>query len=236
MRSPFFVGALICLIGCLLTPFGIFNPHTHWLFGVGYVSSSLGAFFFSIWLWRYLNVDFLPLFDCIDHICEESGTECDIRPDRVRWALRIMIVSAAAAGTFVTAAELLKDRYTTFHYVGLGFELSFVVVIGWLSARLKSMPRQVDVLIRQFEDGTAPRVSNSPPVSAKFLLLLLPRRYRETLIGDLEEEFTLIVLPQYGVRRARYWYWWQVLVSIAPLLWCEAKRIAGALLLLRSVR
>lgn len=66
-----------------------------------------------------------------------------------------------------------------------------------------------------------------PPRTAKFLLLMVPKRDREYLIGDLEEEFQTILLPEYGLRAARLWYWWQVLSSITPLYWGQLKRFAA---------
>jgi hypothetical protein len=53
-----------------------------------------------------------------------------------------------------------------------------------------------------------------PPGSAKFLLLLMPKKDRGSLLGDLEEEYRTYVLPEYGPAKARWWYWWQVIASI----------------------
>ena len=47
----------------------------------------------------------------------------------------------------------------------------------------------------------------APPRFPKFLLLLIPKKNREYVIGDLEEEFQTILVPQYGYRIARCWYW-----------------------------
>jgi DNA-binding CsgD family transcriptional regulator len=75
------------------------------------------------------------------------------------------------------------------------------------------------------------------PKSAKFLLLLLvPRSSREHLVGDLEEEYRTVVLPQYGARKARLWYWWQVISSVVPVLWAQLRRLIGLVLLFRSVQ
>jgi hypothetical protein len=38
------------------------------------------------------------------------------------------------------------------------------------------------------------------PSSARLLLLLVPRKVRENLVGDLEQEFLTRVLPNYGLR------------------------------------
>ena len=74
------------------------------------------------------------------------------------------------------------------------------------------------------------------PRNAKFLLLLIPRKSRENLVGDLEEEFSTIILPRCGQRKAQAWYWWQVSASIAPLVWAQVKRIAGIVLLWKAVK
>ena len=62
-------------------------------------------------------------------------------------------------------------------------------------------------------------MSPGPPRMGRALLwLALPPPERETVAGDLHEEFATVVLPQRGARRARGWYWGQVLRSMAPLL------------------
>jgi hypothetical protein len=56
----------------------------------------------------------------------------------------------------------------------------------------------------------------SPPIGACFLLdLLLSKADRAVLPGDLEEEFTTSVLPRYGVRGARFWFWTRTVSTIA---------------------
>jgi len=55
--------------------------------------------------------------------------------------------------------------------------------------------------------------TTTPPRLAQFILLLIPLRQREHLIGDLEEEFETIVVPKYGLKLARLYYAWQVLVE-----------------------
>lgn len=56
--------------------------------------------------------------------------------------------------------------------------------------------------------------ATSPPRLGEFILLLIPLSQREHLRGDLEEEFKTIVVPKYGVRLARLYYRWQVLVEV----------------------
>ncbi len=48
-----------------------------------------------------------------------------------------------------------------------------------------------------------------PPKRAEMLLYFgLPKRDRECMIGDLEEEFRRVILPKYGAGVAARWYWW----------------------------
>jgi hypothetical protein len=45
--------------------------------------------------------------------------------------------------------------------------------------------------------------------------LFLGKADREIMRGDLEEEFAISILPRYGKRRARFWFWWQAMRTIA---------------------
>ena len=54
-----------------------------------------------------------------------------------------------------------------------------------------------------------------PSLLHSFLLFLLPPRDRETVSGDLHEEFLEVKLPELGAFKARFWYLQQV-VSFVP--------------------
>ncbi len=55
-----------------------------------------------------------------------------------------------------------------------------------------------------------------PPNRAEMLLhFALPKRDRECMIGDLEEEYRRVILPKYGAGVAARWYWWQAVRSVA---------------------
>jgi hypothetical protein len=73
-------------------------------------------------------------------------------------------------------------------------------------------------------------VSAAPPRLGRALLwLALPAPEREAVAGDLHEEFLTVVVPRRGARRARGWYWGQVLRSLGPLLalrWQRRSRVA----------
>ena len=54
-----------------------------------------------------------------------------------------------------------------------------------------------------------------PPKRAEMLLhFALPKRDRECMIGDLEEEYRTVILPKYGAGVAVRWYWWQAVRSV----------------------
>lgn len=55
--------------------------------------------------------------------------------------------------------------------------------------------------------------ADQPPHAAKFLLLLVPLRNREGIIGDLEEEYRTILVPEYGHPLAKFYYWWHVILT-----------------------
>ncbi len=57
-----------------------------------------------------------------------------------------------------------------------------------------------------------------PPRLAEFLLSLVPLKYRENLLGDLEEEYRTRLLPRHGLRKAQLYYCVQALFSIAAFL------------------
>jgi hypothetical protein len=56
-------------------------------------------------------------------------------------------------------------------------------------------------------------VSNNPPRVALFLGLLIPPRSRDGMLGDLDEEYRTILLPEYGLRMAQFYYWWHIIVA-----------------------
>lgn len=61
-------------------------------------------------------------------------------------------------------------------------------------------------------------VLNRPPKTAEYLIyLLISRKNREVMLGDLEEDFQE-VRKKFGLRKAKFHYWFQVLRSIPPLI------------------
>jgi transcriptional regulator with XRE-family HTH domain len=60
----------------------------------------------------------------------------------------------------------------------------------------------------------------SVPLAASYLLdLFLPKKHREGLVGDLEEEFRTKIEPRYGRKAACFWFWKQVISEVGPGLY-----------------
>lgn len=59
-----------------------------------------------------------------------------------------------------------------------------------------------------------------PPKLGQFLLVLFlaEREDRISAPGDLEEEYRSYILESFGLRKAKLWYWKQILTSIVPIL------------------
>jgi hypothetical protein len=69
------------------------------------------------------------------------------------------------------------------------------------------------------------------------ILLLWHNVGGDALLGDLEERFKSIARDKsLGPRYARFWYWFQVLISLRPLVWALVKKIGGLAALCVAIR
>ncbi len=66
--------------------------------------------------------------------------------------------------------------------------------------------------------SSSPVIDSGPPASAQYVLLLLPKKYRDDLLRELNEEYRTIVRPQYGPIWAGVYYWTQVLYSLLSII------------------
>jgi len=81
---------------------------------------------------------------------------------------------------------------------------------------------------RSFEKRDTGFIQASPNKWMEYALhLLLPEDQRETLIGDLEEEYRSIIYPKFGKRAADIWYAKQVMSSILPILQARLLKLIG---------
>jgi hypothetical protein len=68
--------------------------------------------------------------------------------------------------------------------------------------------------------------AETPPKKAEYLLYyLLTKPDRESIPGDLEEEYRTIIVPKFGPQYARIWYWKQVILSVWPIIGSRLRRI-----------
>lgn len=77
-----------------------------------------------------------------------------------------------------------------------------------------------------------------PPLARRLLMLSLPAAERESIPGDLDEEFEILVTTGTSVSMARNWYRRQVWRSFVPLLatrWRRAEIQENAIVVLLAV-
>lgn len=212
----------ICAIGFTTALAGlVLKPHRLWLVHCGLLITNLNfvALFFSM---RKIVQRHLATLGKIKRLCDFTGVRFGIVNAAVyRWSYRSMSASLVLSVAFLVAAITLTKTHWVFHYVSDALE----ALAGLGAVALATRFRSVDKILTKMEFAIhSGKLDTSPPATAKFILLLVPKRNREHVIGDLEEEYRTILLPEYGVRKARNWYRWQVVMSIVPLLWAQMKR------------
>lgn len=61
--------------------------------------------------------------------------------------------------------------------------------------------------------------NNLPSKRAElFLYFLIPREKRDVIIGDLVETYNTIMIPKFGVKKARFWFWFQTVLNVFSIL------------------
>jgi hypothetical protein len=124
-------------------------------------------------------------------------------------SMHLMASIGASTGLAVTFVGYSVDR-TTGHFWHWFF---LVFGVCQLAAWLKGEQR----LQRSLANVARSKPSEfPPPLGAEyFLYLALPRRNRESLLGCLNEDFTMEALPKFGPFLAVAWYWWKTILFIA---------------------
>jgi len=138
-----------------------------------------------------------------------SGNGDDVRVSIVKWARDTKQHSSTYDGATIDKLEkFLADN--SVNEPG----------VEWiLKLRLNTLKRLIRDRNRMHHAGysVVPNFvkDNDPPNRAEMLLHFgLPKRDRECMIGDLEEEYRTVILPKYGPRVAARWYWWQAVRSV----------------------
>jgi len=101
-------------------------------------------------------------------------------------------------GVFVTLSWMWHEG-PPFYLSVLSGVVGMVFAIRYMEVTLAFVRRLVRTTDRP----------EGPPRTAQYLLFLVPPKYRDNLVGDLEEEYRTL-LPTYGRRWTDRWYWWQV--------------------------
>jgi transcriptional regulator with XRE-family HTH domain len=102
-------------------------------------------------------------------------------------------------------------------------------IFSWYGVDFDSGPKSQDLcpaipLLSKDREMTATKNGTSrntaPPIAGCYLLdLVLPRKHRENLVGDIEEDYRANILPRYGRTAASIWFWKQVVIEIVPGLY-----------------
>ena len=92
--------------------------------------------------------------------------------------------------------------------------------------RFMAVPKRRHAFRSSVEDG-GDRNAVVPRRAELILCFLLPPATRANMLGDLEEEFRTRMLPIFGVRVARCWYWTQAVRSVIVVLWSTIIRVVA---------
>ena len=137
------------------------------------------------------------------------------------WMLGFGWIAFTALAFRPSILLFLGDEYETF--VGSAWFQIFhwITIFEALGLSLIATAR-IGLVLRR----THPDLKNLP-LNAEFLLyLVLSKNDSEVVAGDLEERWRTIK-KQFGVRRANFWYWTQVVRSIWPFGVAALKKRSG---------
>jgi hypothetical protein len=91
-----------------------------------------------------------------------------------------------------------------------------------------SATRLVAAIRMSLDEAQHQTVVRHSQIAEYLFYLFLDAKTCDSLVGDLEERYKLI-LKKFGVRRADFWYWSQALRSFVPIVWVWVKKAAKAL-------
>ena len=135
----------------------------------------------------------------------------------------------------VAAYDMLKSSLFQDEH---GQELEKLRIWRHAMVRLIGQSAKGSVFQLEFDLVEPPKLVqiNTPPISAdKLLAYIIPRDRSEFILGDLEEKFRTVVVPKYGIRYARFWYWGQVVVEGLAGIRAHLLNIAGLATLTKIV-
>jgi hypothetical protein len=106
--------------------------------------------------------------------------------------------------------------------------VSYCKAVGKLNKLVAVAARQQPAFGHLYSEllaGTSEPISASTPRLAEYLLWYLPIENRDEIIGDLEEEYQLLN-QRHGRRKARVWYYSQVVFSFWPFAERKVRSLA----------
>jgi hypothetical protein len=139
------------------------------------------------------------------------------------WRL-LGVLIATFLGVFIfEGLELLKSHpllnYGIIAIVGFACLATIELRLqGFSKARERLMPRERPA-------------SHETPRLVQLFFLFVPKRNREHIIGDLEEEYRTT-----NKRFPRLWYWGQVSALVASYWWATLRRLLGFDVVLKMIR
>lgn len=155
-----------------------------------------------------------------------------------------MIDQLRMAGAGSQALEKINCMLKKYHENGAPGGESYSYLVGYIEQTLenefnKTKVRRVAVtqgnlkramklaqLLAASGEARNHKDSSFSKNAEKIMYFVLPKHQRESILGDLEEEYNTIILPKFGLRTARLWYWKQAIGSVWPVLACRFKRMA----------
>jgi hypothetical protein len=161
----------------------------HWLLGCANITSNLG-FMSTVLFWRKEHASIVRGFSL-------SRAPSSLARSTKSWTPPYAFAVAALSASIVLHAIEIWVRGKQ---VWLLWAPQILLVAAGSLAMLPIL--RAWIALRSGQTSVA---LTRPPRSAKFILLLIPKRHREHLIGDLEEEYSTILVPEYGPRKARLW-------------------------------
>jgi hypothetical protein len=104
--------------------------------------------------------------------------------------------------------------------------LDFVITPGQNATFHIFEQRLLDIMEKKaIEKKASPKTVDPPRIAETLVSVCLPKRRRDAILGDLDEDFQNRLASGMTLARARRLYWGDALHSIGPLLLAMAKRI-----------
>lgn len=101
---------------------------------------------------------------------------------------------------------------------GISLALAIYFFHDWVK-QIPDQPNHVNRPVKLIDDQHVPKF-------AEYLLHFLPKKDREQLLGDLEEEYRGIY-KKFGRRKATFWYYCQVVMSFWPYIAHTIMKLLG---------